>query len=301
MHLTIKDVSKSFKHKNVIDSFSMALQPGDCVGLIGPNGAGKSTLMKMIANIIDPDEGSILFNDMPHTNMKKDIGYLPQFPSFFPWMTAKETLFFMGQLSGLEKKDLAHRIPEMLTKVGLKSDMHTKIGTFSGGMKQRLGIAHALLHRPSFLLLDEPVSALDPIGRREVLHLISDIKHDTTILLSTHILADAEETCNRFAMIKDGMKVKDTTLTDMLNEDTNSRIHIKTARTPKEWVTKLKQFAFIQHIECNGSHLLIDLHDIHQNKNLLLRSALQNNIDLVTFEIYNKTLEETFIDEVTAI
>ena len=140
------------------------------------------------------------------SKMKKEIGYLPQYPNFFNWMTAKETLMFMGQLSGLKKEVLANSIPEILTKVGLGGKENSKVGTFSGGMKQRLGIAQALLHKPSLIVMDEPVSALDPVGRREVLNLIEEIKKDTTILLSTHILSDAEEICERFVIIKDGTK-----------------------------------------------------------------------------------------------
>ncbi len=121
-------------------------------------------------------------------------------------MTARETLTFMGQLSGLKKEELSKSIPKILEKVGLKDEENAKVSTFSGGMKQRLGIAQALLHKPSLIVMDEPVSALDPIGRREVLNLIEEIKKDTTILLSTHILGDVEEICERFVIIKDGTK-----------------------------------------------------------------------------------------------
>lgn len=215
MKLEIKNVTKSFKGKIAVNNFSMELQAGECVGLIGPNGAGKSTLIKVISDITNPTAGEVLLNGIKISKMKSEIGYLPQYPNFFHWMTARETLTFMGQLSGLKKEELSKSIPKMLEKVGLKEEENAKVSTFSGGMKQRLGIAQALLHKPSLIVMDEPVSALDPIGRREVLNLIKEIKKDTTILLSTHILSDAEEICERFVIIKDGTKIEDTTITEL--------------------------------------------------------------------------------------
>ncbi|TKI92149.1 ABC transporter ATP-binding protein, partial [Bacillus wiedmannii] len=216
MKLEIRNVTKSFKGKIAVNTFSMELQSGECVGLIGPNGAGKSTLIKVISDIINPDVGEVLLNGIKISKMKREIGYLPQYPNFFHWMTARETLMFMGQLSGVKKEVLSKSIPEILEKVGLSGEEDSKVSTFSGGMKQRLGIAQALLHKPALIVMDEPVSALDPIGRREVLNLIEEIKKDTTILLSTHILSDAEEICERFVMIKDGTKIEDTTITELL-------------------------------------------------------------------------------------
>lgn len=146
--MEIRNVKKTFKNKTAVDSYSMELQSGECVGLIGPNGAGKSTLIKMIADIINPDTGEILLNGKRISSMKKEIGYLPQYPNFFHWMTAKETLMFMGKLSGLSKNGLNTSIPNILKKVGLSGEEDSKVGTFSGGMKQRLGIAQTLLHKP---------------------------------------------------------------------------------------------------------------------------------------------------------
>src|SRR5699024_2060556 len=133
-------------------------------------------------------------------------------------------LTFMGQLSGIPKKELRSSIPDILAKVGLSGEEHAKISTFSGGMKQRLGIAQTLLHNPSLIVMDEPVSALDPIGRREVLNIIETIKQETTILLSTHILGDAEEICERFVIIRHGEKLEDTTKKDLLIKNSKNKI-----------------------------------------------------------------------------
>lgn len=273
----------------------MELQSGECVGLIGPNGAGKSTLIKVIADIIDPSMGEVLLGGKKISKMKREIGYLPQYPNFFQWMTAKETLTFMGQLSGIKKEELTRSIPEIMSKVGLSGEENSKVRTFSGGMKQRLGIAQALLHKPSLIVMDEPVSALDPIGRREVLNIIEEIKKETTILLSTHILSDAEEICERFVIIKNGEKIEDTTMTELLNRNSENKINVDLTVKNQEWIEIVKSLNFVKGVEVIGNKLKIEVENIELNKNLLLASALEHNVDLVRFEIDNDTLEEIFL------
>lgn len=295
MKLEVKNVTKIYKEKTAVNDFSMVLQSGECVGLIGPNGAGKSTLIKVISDIINPTMGEILLNGKKITQMKKEIGYLPQYPNFYHWMTAQETLAFMGELSGLRKEDLTKAIPEILSKVGLSGEENSKVGTFSGGMKQRLGIAQALLHKPSLIVMDEPVSALDPIGRREVLNLIEEIKRETTILLSTHILSDAEEICERFIIIKNGQKIEDTTISDLLNSNSQNKMIFEVTSIDQEWIKVLKNLSYVKEVEAVGNKIKIQVEHIGLNKNLLLRSALDHQVDLVKFEINNDTLEEIFM------
>ncbi|MFD4929887.1 ABC transporter ATP-binding protein [Peribacillus butanolivorans] len=295
MKLEIKNVTKKFKEKTAVNNFSMELQSGECVGLIGPNGAGKSTLIKVIADIIDPSMGEVLLGGKKISKMKREIGYLPQYPNFFQWMTAKETLTFMGQLSGIKKEELTRSIPEIMSKVGLSGEENSKVRTFSGGMKQRLGIAQALLHKPSLIVMDEPVSALDPIGRREVLNIIEEIKKETTILLSTHILSDAEEICERFVIIKNGEKIEDTTMTELLNRNSENKINVDLTVKNQEWIEIVKSLNFVKGVEVMGNKLKIEVENIELNKNLLLASALEHNVDLVRFEIDNDTLEEIFL------
>ncbi|WP_066392813.1 ABC transporter ATP-binding protein [Neobacillus mesonae] len=295
MKLEIKNVTKKFKEKTAVDHFSMEIQSGQCVGLIGPNGAGKSTLIKIISDIMDPSQGVVLLDGKKISEVKKEIGYLPQYPNFFQWMTAKETLTFMGQLSGLRKEELTRAIPEIMAKVGLSGEENSKVRTFSGGMKQRLGIAQALLHKPSLIVMDEPVSALDPIGRREVLNIIKEIKKDTTILLSTHILGDAEEICERFVIIKNGQKIEDTTRAELLNKNSGNRISIEMAEKSQKWIDFVKNLTYVKGIEVLGKNIKIEVENLKMNKNMLLASALDHNVDIVRFEINNDTLEEIFL------
>ncbi|MDQ0245076.1 ABC-2 type transport system ATP-binding protein [Bacillus fengqiuensis] len=288
-------MTKTFKGKIAVNNFSMELQSGECVGLIGPNGAGKSTLIKVISDIIDPNAGEVLLNGKKISKMKREIGYLPQYPNFFHWMTAKETLAFMGQLSGLKKEELTNSISEILTKVGLRGEENSKVGTFSGGMKQRLGIAQALLHKPSLIVMDEPVSALDPIGRREVLDLIEEIKKDTTILLSTHILSDAEEICERFVIIKDGTKIEDTTITELLNRNSENKLIVEITAKNQKWIDVVKKLPYVKEVEVIGNKVKIKVENIESNKNILLKNALEHEVDIVKFEINKDTLEEIFL------
>ncbi|MCU4988773.1 ABC transporter ATP-binding protein [Bacillus cereus] len=295
MKLEIKNVTKSFKGKIAVNNFSMELQAGECVGLIGPNGAGKSTLIKVISDITNPTAGEVLLNGIKISKMKSEIGYLPQYPNFFHWMTARETLTFMGQLSGLKKEELSKSIPKMLEKVGLKEEENAKVSTFSGGMKQRLGIAQALLHKPSLIVMDEPVSALDPIGRREVLNLIEEIKKDTTILLSTHILSDAEEICERFVIIKDGTKIEDTTITELLHRNRENKIIIEITDKDQNWIEVVKKLPYVKNVEVVGLKIKVKVESIEINKNMLLQNALEHKVDIVKFKMSNDTLEEIFL------
>jgi ABC-2 type transport system ATP-binding protein len=273
----------------------MELHSGECLGLIGPNGAGKSTLIKIIADIISSSEGEVLLNGKNVSKMKREIGYLPQYPNFFPWMTAKETLMFMGQLSGLKKAELTKSISNILIKVGLNGTEDLKVSTFSGGMKQRLGIAQALLHKPSLIIMDEPVSALDPIGRREVLNLIENIKKDTTVLLSTHILSDVEEICDRFVIIKDGIKMEDTTIRELLKRNSKSKLSLEITLKDFEWINVAKNLSYVKDIEVTGNKVKVEVRNLEKNKTLLLKHALDYNVDIIKFQMYNDTLEDMFL------
>ncbi|WP_144555038.1 ABC transporter ATP-binding protein [Bacillus sp. X1(2014)] len=295
MKLEIRNVTKKFKDKIAVNNFSMELQSGECVGLIGPNGAGKSTLIKVIVDMINQNAGEVMLNGKKISKMKREIGYLPQYPEFFNWMTTKEMLMFMGQLSGMKKGELINSIPKILAKVGLEREENLKVGTFSGGMKQRLGIAQALLHKPSLIVMDEPVSALDPIGRREVLNLIQEIKKETTILLSTHILGDAEEICERFVMIKNGCKIEDTTIAELLNRNSNNQLKLEISMVNQNWIEDVKKLPYVKWVEVIGNKIKVKVENIDKNKDMLLKDALEKSVDIVKFEIHHDTLEEIFI------
>lgn len=205
--LTVNEVSKSFGSHKIIDNLSFKVPKHSIYGFIGQNGAGKTTTMKMILGLLAPDAGEILINgEKVTTNKNKTncfVGYLPDVPEYYEYMTPKEYLMLCGRITGLDKKNVDKRANKMLDMVGLSS-YKKRIRGFSRGMKQRLGIAQALLHKPKLLICDEPTSALDPIGRKEILDILSSVREETTVLFSTHILTDVERICDNIAFIDKG-------------------------------------------------------------------------------------------------
>lgn len=223
--ITVNGLTKSFNGKVVVENVSFSLEENTATALIGPNGAGKTTILSMLTGLLSPTEGTVALKD--GGDIRSAIGFLPQYPQFFGWQTPKEALALFGGLSGMAKHEVAARTEEVLQFVGLSEAKTKKISTFSGGMKQRLGIAQAILHRPKLLLLDEPVSALDPAGRREMMNLLKALQKETTILYSTHILNDAEQMTDQVLFLKKGQLVERGSLTEVQQKYADPRIEVK--------------------------------------------------------------------------
>lgn len=206
--LRITGLQKRFGDKAVLNGLDLAVPEHSIFGFIGKNGAGKTTTMKTVLGLLKADAGEILVNGESvvygASPTNRYIGYLPDVPEFYPFMTAPEYLQFCGEISGISKKENAQRCKELLELVGLSDEKH-RIKGFSRGMKQRLGIAQALLNRPKLLICDEPTSALDPVGRKEILDILLAVREQTTVLFSTHILSDVERICTDVAFLSDGV------------------------------------------------------------------------------------------------
>ena len=205
--LTIQNLNKNFGRKKVLCGLELSVPEHSIFGFIGKNGAGKTTTMKAILGLIKWDSGAIYVRGekvhFGQTSTNRYIGYLPDVPEFYSYLTTTEYLTLCGNLCGMSKADIATRSTELLELVGLGQEKH-RIKGFSRGMKQRLGIAQALLHRPKLLICDEPTSALDPAGRKEILDILLAAKEQTTVLFSTHILSDVERICTEAAFLNDG-------------------------------------------------------------------------------------------------
>ena len=194
-----------------VDSVSFAAVQGEAFGFLGPNGAGKSTVVKMIVGLVTPTAGTIRVLGQPvgHIEARRRIGYLPELPTFHRWLKALEFLEFHGQLYGLRRQQLRKRSLEVLAMVGLSGHEKQKLGTFSKGMLQRIGLAQALLNNPDLLILDELVSGLDPVGVRDMRDLLRQLKASgMSIFLNSHQLADVEALCDRVAIINQGHILK---------------------------------------------------------------------------------------------
>lgn len=206
--LQINGLHRRFGEKEVLKGLNLSVPENSIFGFIGKNGAGKTTTMKMILGLLKADRGEIFVCGekvaFGQTATNRYIGYLPDVPEFYSFMTAPEYLKFCGQISGMDETTIRSRSAELLDLVGLKNEKH-RIKGFSRGMKQRLGIAQALLNRPKLLICDEPTSALDPMGRKEILDILVQAREQTTVLFSTHILSDVERICTDIALLNDGM------------------------------------------------------------------------------------------------
>ena len=205
--LKIEGLKKAFGSSEVIKGIDLSVTEGKIFGFIGQNGAGKTTTMKMILGLLEKDQGEIYVCGEPvkygETRTNRYIGYLPDVPEFYSYMTPMEYLSLCGEITGMEKEKIKKRSEELLSLVGLPMNKK-RIGAFSRGMKQRLGIAQALLHEPKLLICDEPTSALDPMGRMEILKILQSVKGKTTVIFSTHILSDVERICDEVAVLHGG-------------------------------------------------------------------------------------------------
>ncbi|MGA3176388.1 MAG: ABC transporter ATP-binding protein [Candidatus Acidiferrum sp.] len=198
----------NLKKKTSLEDLSMRVDTGEVFGFLGPNGAGKSTTIKLLMRLIFPDRGTarILGKSIDDVSMHRETGYLPEQPYFYDYLTAAELLDYFARFHGLTATDRQTRVQNMLKKVGLETAKKIQLRKYSKGMLQRVGLAQAILHGPQVVILDEPMSGLDPLGRREVRDIILELKKDgRTVLFSTHILSDAEMLCDRVGVIVGGI------------------------------------------------------------------------------------------------
>jgi ABC-2 type transport system ATP-binding protein len=206
--------------KRALSPLNLTVEEGEIFGFLGPNGAGKTTTLKMLMGLVFPTAGTakILGMDLDDPKMKAQIGFLPEQPYFYDHLTARELLNYYGQLSGMSAKERMRKVDEVLVRVGLPDVGGTQLRKFSKGMLQRVGIAQAILHDPRVVFLDEPMSGLDPMGRREVRDLIEQLKHEgKTVFFSTHILSDAEALCDRVAIMHLGKLLRVGVVADLIS------------------------------------------------------------------------------------
>lgn len=205
MELIIDRLSKQYKNKIAVDRISLTLHQG-VYGLLGANGAGKTTLMRMLCGILRPTSGTVMFEnkDVSTEDYRKELGYLPQDFGYYPNFTGRDFLMYMAVLKGMTKSRAQKRCAKLLDEVGLKEMGDKKIKTYSGGMKQRLGIAQALLSHPRILILDEPTAGLDPKERVRFRDMIAALGKESIVILSTHIVSDIEHIADRILLMKDG-------------------------------------------------------------------------------------------------
>ena len=293
--LHITGLQKRFGDKAVRKGLELQVPQNSIFGFIGKNGSGKTTTMKTILGLLQADAGEIFVDGQKvvygQTPTNRHIGYLPDVPEFYSFRTAAEYLRFCGQITGMENAQIESRSRELLELVGLNNETH-RIKGFSRGMKQRLGIAQALLNRPKLLICDEPTSALDPVGRKEILDLLLAAREQTTVLFSTHILSDVERICTDVAFLHDGKAAIQGKLADIKSTYRSKEYLIE---TENDAAAAALRRAF-PHMVSNGQQLFFseNPHTAHE----VLTFVAQQHIPMVKFERMEPTLESLFMEVV---
>lgn len=291
----VNNLTKIFKDIKAVDALSLNVYRGDVFGFLGPNGAGKSTTIRMLLTLITPKEGEIkIFGKSLKSNRReilKNVGAIVEKPDFYLYLTAFKNLEILGRIS--EKEFNSERIMEVLELVGLRDRSHSKVKTYSHGMKQRLGIAQALLHDPDLIILDEPTTGLDPQGMKEIRELIKRLSKDKkkTIFLSSHVLSEVELVANRMIIINKGKTVVEGEVKQLLKAgELNVKFEVDNAVKTKDvlsqsiWHNKLVEF--------NGNVFVFNLQN---NEIALLNKTLIENGILVSAVIPTRSLEEYFL------
>lgn len=301
--LSIQNLSKSFGGQKVIDNLSFDVPEGSVFGFIGQNGAGKTTTMKMVLGLLKADSGEMTVCGKKvafgQTETNEYIGYLPDVPEFYGYMRPKEYLRLCGEITGMNDSEIKSRSDELISLVGL-TGVNKKIGGFSRGMRQRLGIAQALLHEPKLLICDEPTSALDPVGRKEILDILLRVKGKTTVIFSTHILSDVERICDRIAVLDKGKLALSGTLLELKARHKADRLTIEfSSAADKEQFAVLEQIVpFMMGAEQNGISITLHSANVAIAEAAVLRALAENNILPVKLEVMEPNIESLFMEVV---
>lgn len=292
--LRITDLHKRFGDKEVLRGLNLSVPEHSIFGFIGKNGAGKTTTMKAVLGLLKPDSGEIdVMGEkvrFGQTGTNRHIGYLPDVPEFYSYMTPAEYLTLCGRVSGMDKAQIGARSEELLELVGLGQERR-RIKGFSRGMKQRLGIAQALLNRPKLLICDEPTSALDPAGRKEILDILLAARQQTTVLFSTHILSDVERICTEAAFLHDGKIAMQGTIAQLRSKRAADGFLIETEQKGAA-ETLIKAFGELQPGEQNA----LIFHGGEDRFFGIIRYIAENRIRVQRVERIEPTLESLFLE-----
>jgi ABC-2 type transport system ATP-binding protein len=299
--LEIKDLHKTFKSNflirqyHILKGIDITVEKGEIYGFLGPNGAGKTTTMKCILGIIFPDSGeiSIFGQSAKYVESRRNVGFLPEHPYFYDYLTPEELLMFTGMLFSLPKQRIREKTAELLDLVGLSGKRDIKLRKFSKGMIQRVGLAQALIHDPDFVILDEPFSGLDPIGRKELRDVIFSLKHaGKTIFFSSHILQDMEMMVDRVGIILEGEIRKEGKLSDLISHSVRY-YEISFSGIAEEILTRESMQYTVQD---NDYYVKVES---NQAVNDTINWITGKNGNIISVTPVKHTLEDIFLEEIT--
>lgn len=297
----IEALKKTYGAVHALDGLDMEVAQGTIFGFLGPNGAGKTTTLRILTGLARATSGMA---QVAGLDVRKDpgklshrIGHLPEEPAFYGWMTPRDFLDYLGRLYGLSSNERLSRTRELLRLVGMEDASKRRIAGFSRGMRQRLGVAAALIHHPEVLFLDEPASALDPAGRKEVLDLIGNLRGQCTVLMSTHILADVERVCDVVGIISKGRMLVQSGREALLERYAIPAFEVESddQAALAGWVEELRRLPWVISIAPHNGAFRITVRDVQSAKQALLRLAVNSGIVLNRYEEVRPSLEDVFL------
>jgi ABC-2 type transport system ATP-binding protein len=301
--IVARNLTKRYGRITAIDGLELDVPAGSVFGFLGPNGAGKTTTLRLLTGLGRPTTGEAIVAGVPVGSdpiaLGQRIGYLDQAPRLFGWMKGRELLELAGRLCGLDGPELRTRVGELLDVVDLADAAERPVGGYSGGMRQRIGIAQAIVHRPSVLFLDEPVSALDPEGRRDVLEMLERLRTTTTVFMSTHILADVERVCDRVAIVDDGRLVIESSIPELLARYATPAWEIEVEPGGEAALALaaegLRARSWVRSVEVDGLVGRVVMEDADGGGADLLATAAVGGLRAVRVERIRPTLEDVFL------
>lgn len=299
--IQIESLTKVYGAVRALDGLDLTVEPGVVFGFLGPNGAGKTTAIRILTGLARPTAGRarVAGIDLAADGraLSRTIGHLPEEPAFYPWMTPLEFLDYLGCLYGIPAAERKARIRELLEQIGLYEARKRRIGGFSRGMRQRLGLGAALIHRPSVLFLDEPVSALDPAGRKDVLELIDSLRGRCTVFMSTHILADVERICDVVGIINHGKLVVQSPRETLLAQYAVPVFELEAIESEslRRWADSLRQADWVTAVSLEGETARVTVKDVAFARRELLASAAQAKLALTRYVEVKPALEDVFL------
>lgn len=298
------NLSKHYGSLKALDNLNLDIPDNVVFGFLGPNGAGKTTAVKLLTGFAKPTSGSaeVAGETVGSGTIKLQakIGLLPDVPAFYDWMTGREFMRFVGEAHGLPGAEITRRSGELLEMVGLAKAANRKAGGYSRGMRQRLGIAQALINRPSVLFLDEPTSALDPIGRREVLELIAGLKKSATIFMSTHILSDVERVCDMVGVINKGRLITVSTVSALRQKYARSVFELEFIEDAAPFIGIVKKTAWLADPEIvlsSGNPMVrVRAVALERARRELPALVAASGLTLTRYEMTAPSLEDIFVE-----
>ncbi len=300
--IATEKLEKVYGKVRALDGLTLTVEPGTIFGFLGPNGAGKTTTIRLLTGLAHPTGGQAwVAGESLAGNRKvaKRIGYLPEEPALYSWMTPAEFLDHVGRLFGLPAQERQARTKELLEMVGLSGVRKRRLGGFSRGMRQRMGLAQALINRPEVLFLDEPVSALDPAGRKETLELIGSLRGKCTVFMSTHILEDVERVCDTVGIINHGHMIVEAPQAELLERYSVPAFEMECDQDCEGpfqvWLDGLKSLPWISSVARNNSTARVVVKDVETARHTLLPMVIQAGIVLQRYEMVHPSLEDIFL------